>query len=135
MTAVRKGHPRIFPYPMATVQSSIEQDLDRLLAISKFTFDLSNADFVRYFISRTGQLITDCECGWNRVCELVANPPDMSWKITRAKLQNCWDLYHGSAQKAEPAPVPVLVAEPIALEETTSIPSGPMVSEQMSLFS
>jgi hypothetical protein len=72
---------------------AIEQDEAKLLAIRKFTFDINDKQFVEYFIARTGAAITECACGWLKVKALIKNPPDIVWRITRAKLQDCWEIY------------------------------------------
>lgn len=84
---------------------AICQDHDRLLAIERFTFDLTNAAFIDYYVSRTGDRIDEGESGfylsrvpctadeWRETCADIVNPPDDVWRIRRAKLQDCWEIY------------------------------------------
>lgn len=75
-----------------------------------WTFDLTNMGFVRFFQDRTGYMITEVPVGWPVVVKLINNPPDSTWRLTRAKVQDCWELF---TQKVEaPKPVqPTLFAE------------------------
>lgn len=71
---------------------------DRALnRIREFDFDIHDKEFVAYFEARTGQKITRCECGWEYVANFLANPGcpplDSSWKRTRARLQDCWEVW------------------------------------------
>ena len=75
------------------MRTAIEQDVKVLLSMRTFNFDINNIAFVRYFEGRTGHSITTCQCGWAEVVKLITNPPDDVWRITRAKLQDCWDLF------------------------------------------
>lgn len=84
---------------------SICQDIEKLLSIRHFSFDLNNTDFVRYYVSRTGDRINErpalpylayTPCSpeeWARTCEWINSAEDMDYKIRRAKLQDCWEIY------------------------------------------
>ena len=74
-------------------KTAINQDIESLLAISNFSFDINDEKFVEYFQSRTGQMITLCDCGMDNVKKLLIRPPNTSWKLTKAKLQDCWEIY------------------------------------------
>lgn len=97
------------PYP-----HTLCQDYNVLLSIHDFDFDPDNDEFIRYFISRTGIAIKDYYldrgksnrigveprlvkgpgCGWKAVKSLLTDPgDDIAWRITRAKMQDCWELY------------------------------------------
>jgi hypothetical protein len=64
-----------------------------------FHYDLHDAEFVAYFESRTGYRITQCDCGWPFVRDVLAAPwfseayPDPVWMLTRAKLQDAWEIW------------------------------------------
>lgn len=73
--------------------SAIEQDLEKLLAITTFTFDLWHPGFIEYFTSRTGLRIDPARHG-----KLLADPPNNAWRITRAKLQDCWRLFRADCR-------------------------------------
>lgn len=77
--------------------AGICQDIEALLRVTEFDYDLTDLSFLVYFKERTGIQIDECECGWFVVIEELANynvpAPDKSWRITRAKLQDCWQLY------------------------------------------
>jgi hypothetical protein len=95
------------PHPKAICQNPLI-----LLQVTQFHYDLDNDDFVKYFIGRTGVVIKDytCprtgnvlpgpECGWEKVKDHWANPTveidTVHWILTRAKLQDCWELYCAS---------------------------------------
>lgn len=88
-----------------SVSVAICQDIDTLLAVREFTFDLTDKDFVRYYVSRTGDRINESGNGpymakvictedeWQEFCADINNPPDIVWRIRRAKMQNCWEIY------------------------------------------
>lgn len=78
---------------MTMNKTAINQDIESLLAISNFSFDINDEKFVEYFQSRTGQMITLCDCGMDNVKKLLIRPPNTSWKLTKAKLQDCWEIY------------------------------------------
>lgn len=69
-----------------------------LLKVNRFTFDITNRAFIKYFEDRTGYEITKCQCGWFVALNLILNPPDDVWRITRAKLQDCWEIFNQSSQ-------------------------------------
>lgn len=68
-----------------------------LESVTGHTYDLTKADFVAYFIARTGYRIDKCKCGWADVVSVWANPaiPASSpyWAVTRGMLQDCWELW------------------------------------------
>ena len=79
---------------------SICQDINKLLALRYFDFDLTDMDFVRYYESRTGDLLSRNSNGslcnaseWRETCEWIAYPEDNCYRIRRAKLQDCWEIY------------------------------------------
>lgn len=79
---------------------AICQDQAKLLAMRHFDFDLTDMDFVRYFEERTGVQISRTSYGlkckedeWRETCEWIAYPEDMVYRIMRAKLQDCWEIY------------------------------------------
>jgi hypothetical protein len=85
----------ISPRTPTAKRVALRQGVEYLMSITVFTFDPTNEDFVDYYEGRTGDLVTSCECGWQRVLELLRNPPDDSWKLTRAKMQDCWEIFTG----------------------------------------
>ena len=68
-----------------------------LESVTGHNYDLTQADFVAYFIARTGYRIDKCKCGWGEVVSVWANPsiPASSsyWAVTRGMLQDCWELW------------------------------------------
>lgn len=79
---------------------SICQDQKKLMAMRHFDFDLTDMDFVRYYESRTGDLVSRNSNGslcdadqWRETCEWVAYPKDTVYRIRRAKMQDCWEIY------------------------------------------
>jgi hypothetical protein len=70
-----------------------------------FDFDLTDMDFVRYYVSRTGDRIDESGRGphmaripctadeWRETCEWIAYPQDTVYRIRRAKMQDCWEIY------------------------------------------
>ncbi len=83
-------------------ESALCQDTDALALVSEFNYDLNDADFVAYFEQRTGMQLRQCECGFDDVVAVWANPWSypaseydipLAWQTTRAKLQDCWELY------------------------------------------
>ncbi len=65
-----------------------------------FDFDLTNMDFVRYFEERTGVMVSrnsDGSCSnqkeWLQTCQWIAFPEDDVYRIIRAKMQDCWEIY------------------------------------------
>ncbi len=89
---------------MRTSQA-LTQDPAKLLAFERFDFDLNDEAFVRYYVSRTGDRINESGRGpylaytpctreeWTLTCEWINNPEDTCWRIRRAKLQDCWEIY------------------------------------------
>lgn len=103
------------PMPM-----SICQDVDVLLRVTKYSFDIFNLEFVRYFTARTGIVLDDNhpEIVRRRALGLLLTPvapladqqqwisngncnDNRSLKIIRGKLQDCWELF--TAQNPQPA--------------------------------
>jgi hypothetical protein len=84
---------------------SICQDQKKLMAMRHFDFDLTDMDFVRYYVSRTGDRVNERPClpyltftpcneqEWYQTCLDIANPPDTVYHIRRAKMQDCWEIY------------------------------------------
>lgn len=90
------------------------QEPEVLLRISEYSFDLTDSDFRDYFASRTGQVIEASQFDFyqNWTQEQVMNRRNFAtkkgsvnsvnsdrkqwWEIvrlTRGKLQDCWELY------------------------------------------
>ncbi len=67
-----------------------------------FTFDVTNRAFIKYFEDRTGYVITKCQCGWLVTLNLILNPPTDVWRITRAKLQDCWEIFNQTPRLTQP---------------------------------
>lgn len=90
-----------------TGSKSICQDADALLAVQHYNFDgdLNNADFLRYFESRTGICITwSPRCSykqpfacsaqeWAEVCAAVMRDEDTPARILRGRLEDAWELW------------------------------------------
>jgi hypothetical protein len=79
---------------------SICQDQKKLMAMRHFDFDLTDMDFVRYFERRTGVMISCNSNGgrsnqdeWFETCQWIAFPEDDVYRIIRAKMQDCWEIY------------------------------------------
>jgi hypothetical protein len=76
---------------------AICQDITILSRVSRFSYNLNVEGFVAYFISRTGMRIDKCKCEWDYVVAVCANPsvpaPSADWALTRAKLQDCWEIW------------------------------------------
>jgi len=85
----------------------ILQEPALLVKITKFNYDLEDMQFVRYFESRTGIRITACECGWEEVKKHWANHnldlkvDTAHWSGTRARIQDCWEIYNSEKYKEE----------------------------------
>jgi len=63
--------------------------LNELEKITVFNYDTRNADFLAYLTRRTGYIV-----GLGEFLAEDANENDARWrKITRAKIQNCWEVY------------------------------------------
>ena len=92
---------------VAHVRTAIVQDVAALEAMDprRFTYQLADKRFIEYFISRTGMRIDRVEAGWAMVVNRLANyrvpAPDSAWKITRAKLQDCWEIYSRASRAAK----------------------------------
>jgi len=93
---------------------AICQDIEALLAVREFSFDLTNEDFVRYFEDRTGVRITwSPRCGyrppnppfacseseWKQFCKDVMADTDTPTRILRGKLQDCWELWQAELER------------------------------------
>ena len=89
---------------------AICQDLDALLAVRETSFDLSDPDFVAYFVRRTGVRINENGRGvtyktyspcspqeWADVCRDITQGKDQVNRILRGKLEDCWELYQNGA--------------------------------------
>jgi len=96
---------QLAPYVVGMRTISICQDHKKLLAMRHFDFDLTDMDFVRYYVSRTGDRINErpglpylafkpcSEEEWRETCERITCPEDTCYRIRRAKLQDCWEIY------------------------------------------
>lgn len=84
-TGWRRSHPQ-----------QICQDIEVLERVTDFTFDATNEDFLDYFTSRTGYAWRKADCGPERMKQIIADQSinDRWLRIMRAKLQDCWELYH-----------------------------------------
>ena len=73
------------PYP-----ETICQDLDAQLKITEYDYDMMNPEFVAYVKARIGYCLV--------VGDFLASDAkedDDQWKkITRAKIQDCWELFN-----------------------------------------
>ena len=72
------------------------QDINILQKIHTFSYDLENEDFLKYFLGRIGSMITMTDIGWDNEKKLLHpdnEPDEISDKITKGKLQDCWELY------------------------------------------
>ncbi len=79
---------------------SICQDHKKLLAIRHFDFDLTDMDFVRYYESRTGVMVscngdgTPCNADqWRQTGNRIAAAKDIVYRLIRARMQDCWEIY------------------------------------------
>jgi hypothetical protein len=84
---------------------ALTQDRKKLLAFTKFTFDLNDPKFVRYYVSRTGDRINELggtsyfafspssQEEWSETCADILAAKDGVNQIRRAKLQDCWEIY------------------------------------------
>jgi hypothetical protein len=84
---------------------AICQDIEALLAVREFTFDLNDPDFVSYFESRTGICISHSpasdyklellatEKEWQAICRDTMQGEETFQRIIRGKLEDCWELY------------------------------------------
>ena len=79
---------------------AICQDIGKLLAMRHFDFDLTDMDFVRYFEDRTGVMVSRNSHGalcnedeWSQTCQWIAFPEDTVYRIIRAQMQDCWEIY------------------------------------------
>jgi len=89
------------PYLVGMRTISICQDHKKLLAMRHFDFDLTDMDFVRYYESRTGVMVSlnsdgsPCNAAeWRETCERIAYPEDTVYRIIRARMQDCWEIYY-----------------------------------------
>lgn len=99
-TGYHRPHPR-----------GLCQDHAYLLAATSFDFDLSDADFVTYFKTRTGIDLRETSYKVSRhrtaeewqflVGELITGQ-DTHSRLMRGKLQDCWELYHKPVAADEP---------------------------------
>jgi hypothetical protein len=93
---------------------AICQDIEALLAVREFSFDLTDEDFVRYFEDRTGVRITwSPRCGykypnppfacsekeWAKVCADIAADTDTPTRILRGKLEDAWELWQAELER------------------------------------
>ncbi|MFA7346878.1 MAG: hypothetical protein WCZ86_03865 [Desulfurivibrionaceae bacterium] len=98
------------------------QEPSALLAVSSYSYDLSNKHFVSYFLDRTGidlhhdhldrRRIFFITAPWPEVERWILSSPELTylgtglpvaemerhsmvkvWKIMRAKLQDCWEIW------------------------------------------
>ena len=100
---------------MTMRSQALTQDHKKLLALEAFTFNLGDPAFVRYYVSRTGDRIDERPClpylartpctadEWRETCADITNPPDKVWRIRRAKLQDCWEIYCAYERQAAAA--------------------------------
>ena len=72
---------------------AIEQDPKKLNKIKKFTYDIDNDDFVEYFESRTGIMITKMDMNYKEVLHCNAEPINDHTLITKQRLQDCWEIW------------------------------------------
>lgn len=91
--------------------NAICQDIDALLRVTKFNFNLGDEDFVRYFEDRTGVRITwsprcDYEhpfaCSrneWSQVMRDIIADQDTPARILRGKLEDAWELWQAELER------------------------------------
>ena len=105
------------------------QDISILMKIDEYFFDLENEDFIKYFIKRTGIVITDSSLQpWEKTKEDLNDPNHENFilksesfeylngdmvplsgnerttiakghKILKGKLQDCWELFLNTNQQ------------------------------------
>ena len=83
-TGWRRQHPQM-----------ICQEMDVLLAVTEYTYDILNLAFVQYFKYRTGcdlHSITH-PAGYAHFFAADSSVDDKSMLITKGKLQDCWELF------------------------------------------
>ena len=92
-------------------QKAICQDTEALLAVRKFSFDLTNEDFVRYFEDRTGICITWSPCcdyefpfactdkEWQQVCRDTMQGDETFQRVIRGKLEDAWELWQAELER------------------------------------
>ena len=93
---------------------AICQDIEALLAVRQFSFDLTDEDFVRYFEDRTGVRITwSPRCGykhpnppfacsdkeWAKVCADIMADDDTPTRILRGQLEDAWELWQAELER------------------------------------
>jgi len=96
---------------------AICQNIEALLAVREFSFDLTDEDFVRYFEDRTGVRITwSPRCGygvtepdnppfacseaeWKQFCKDVMADADTPTRILRGKLEDAWELWQAELER------------------------------------
>ena len=91
--------------------NAICQDIEALLAVREFSFDLTDEDFVRYFEDRTGVRITwsprcDYEhpfaCAdkeWAKACADIMADDDTPTRILRGQLEDAWELWQAELER------------------------------------
>jgi hypothetical protein len=89
----------------------------------RFDYDLEAPGFMDFFEARTGYQTRRCECGFDYVRDVCANPavppPDSSWRETRALMQAVWERWR-AGWTGGPFPVP---AAPPAPRESLPVDS------------
>lgn len=81
------------PYP-----KMVCQDLLILKKINKFDFDVSNIDFIKYFIRRTGINLLHKGFNIDVLNKIMTNYRQLSDRILRSRMQDCWELYKNNVE-------------------------------------
>lgn len=68
---------------------TICQDIGALEQVTEYDYDMQNADFVKYVKRRTGYCLNVGDV----IAETARDDEPKYVKLTRAKLQDCWELF------------------------------------------
>jgi len=79
-----------FDFEEKTQKRTALAEPEELEKINNFTYDIGNIEFVQYFQSRTGIIITPHLATLYRDIE----PNDKVDLNIKKRLQDCWDLYN-----------------------------------------
>lgn len=72
----------------------IVQEHSKLSKITEFDYDIHNLDFVKYFESRTGIMVTKMEKDYKELLHCDAEPENNHTLVTKQRLQDCWELWN-----------------------------------------
>lgn len=76
----------------------IVQDYEKLSKITEFNYDIHNIDFVKYFESRTGIMITKMEKDYKELLHCDTEPEHDHTLTTKQRLQNCWRIWNAESR-------------------------------------